>query len=230
MGNNLDTTRAIQITAGMTGRELRHFLGAVLPHASTDDDGLPVLTMVTFEATGNVLHALATDRYTLAIARQPLPDPAPGTLTLTVAAGALTAVIRQIKPRAAVQLTLTSDGLTLDQLSDPQLSYRLPASGTAPLLPDWRTWLTERLAHKPDPAMTSARGIALNPAYLARFRAASRDHLPLEIRPGGRFMVITCGTHFLGLAMPMDLTKTRQAGPDPLTDWLPALATGRTAA
>ncbi|MER6950818.1 hypothetical protein ABT294_43065 [Nonomuraea sp. NPDC000554] len=82
--------------------------------------------------------------------------------------------------------------------------------------------------------MTSDRGVALNSAYLTRFRTASRDHLPLEIRPAGRVMVITCGTHFLGLAMPMDLTTARENTSDPLTGWLPtgtgAPTTGRTAA
>lgn len=215
------TTRP-EITIGMTGRELRQFLGAVLPHAGTGDT-LPALTMVTFEVSCGMLHALATDRYTLAIARHPLPDPAPGMFTVTAAASALQAVVRQIRPRAAVQLTFTSDGLTLDQLSDPRLSYLLHASGEAPLLPSWRTWLADRLAAKPDPVVTTTRGVALNPAYLARFRAASRDNLPLEIRPAGRCMVITCGTHFLGMAMPMDLTKTHQNTPDPLTNWLPTM-------
>ncbi|GAA2279203.1 hypothetical protein GCM10010149_23630 [Nonomuraea roseoviolacea subsp. roseoviolacea] len=213
------TTRTNEITIGMTGRELRQFLGAVLPHASTDDS-LPVLTMVTFEATGDMLHALATDRYTLAIARHPLPDPAPDKVTLTVPAAALGAVLRQIKVRADVRLTLTSDGLTLDQLSDPRLTYRLHATGEAPLLADWRNWIANRLTAKPEPVVTSARGVALNPDYLARFRAASRDHLPLEIRPAGRCMVITCGTHFLGLVTPMDLTKMSEYSTDPLTGWL----------
>ncbi|GAA3708332.1 hypothetical protein GCM10022224_087330 [Nonomuraea antimicrobica] len=130
----------------------------------------------------------------------------------------------QIKPRANVRLTLTSDGLALDQLSDPLLTFRLPASGEAPFLRDWRNWIAQQVTKKPEP-VTSARGVALNPAYLARFRAASRDHLPLEIRPAGRFMVITCGTHFLGLVTPMDLSKSSEYGSDPLAaNWLSTLA------
>ncbi|WP_068920882.1 hypothetical protein [Planobispora rosea] len=208
-----------EITTEMTGRELRQFLGAVLPHAGTDAL-LDVLTVVIFDASGGMLHALATDRYTLALARRPLPGDAPGTLTVAVAAAALQAIVRQVKARASVCLTLTPEGLGIDQLSDPQISYRLPSRPAFTPLLRWRPWLAEQLKHKPEPVLTAAHGIALNPAYLARFRTAARDGLPLEMRPAGRCMVITCGTHFLGLAMPMDLSKARADHPDPLSGWL----------
>ncbi|WP_189242529.1 hypothetical protein [Planobispora rosea] len=208
-----------EITTEMTGRELRQFLGAVLPHAGTDAL-LDVLTVVILEASGGMLHALATDRYTLALARRPLPEATSGALIGAVAAAALQAIVRQIKPRASVRLTLTSEGLSIDQLSDPQISYRLPSRPAFTPLLRWRPWLAEQLKQKPQPVVTAARGIALNPAYLARFRTASRDGLPLEMRPAGRCMVITCGSHFFGLAMPMDLSKARAANPDPLTGWL----------
>lgn len=216
-------TRPRPITASMTGRELRQFLGAVLPHAGTDL-AFPPLTVVSFDAEGASLYALATDRYTLGIARHRLPEGLSAPFTMTVPAAALQAVVRQIKPRAAVRLTLTDNALTIDQLSDPHLTYRLAASGERPVLPNWRVWFAERLADKPAAVLTSAHGIALNPAYLARFRSACRDRLPLEMRPAGRHVAITCGEHFLGLIGPMDLSKTRAASGDPLATWLPAPA------
>ncbi|MFD8562136.1 hypothetical protein ACFV1N_33045 [Streptosporangium canum] len=221
------TTHHREITLSMTGRELRQFLGAVLPHASTDP-AFPPLTAVTFDAEGACLYALATDRYTLGIARHRMVEGVSAPFTLTVAAATVQAITRQIKPRANLRLTLTGEGLTIDQL-DPQVTYRLPASNERPVLPNWRTWFAERLAEKPAAVITSAHGLALNPAYLARFRSACRDRLPLEMRPAGRHVAITCGEHFLGLIGPMDLSKTRAASGDPLATWLPALAEGMAA-
>ncbi|MEV4249503.1 hypothetical protein AB0J63_39580 [Streptosporangium canum] len=220
-------TRRRELTLSMTGRELRQFLGAVLPHAGTDP-AFPPLTAVTFDAEGASLYALATDRYTLGIARHRMAEGVSAPFTLTVAAATVQAIIRQIKPRASVRLTLTGEGLTIDQL-DPQVTYRLPASGERPALPNWRVWFAERLAEKPAAVLTSAHGLALNPAYLARFRSACRDRLPLEMRPAGRHVAITCGEHFLGLIGPMDLSKTRAASGDPLDIWLPALTDAATA-
>ncbi|WP_031166269.1 hypothetical protein [Streptosporangium roseum] len=222
------TDRRREIALSMTGRELRQLLGAVLQHAGTDP-AFPSLTVVTFDAEGAWLYVLATDRYTLGVARHRMTEGASAPFTLTVAAATVQAIVRQIKPCAAVRLTLTGEGLTIDQL-DPQVTYRLPASGERPVLPNWRVWFAERLAEKPAAVLTSAHGIALNPAYLARFRSACRDGLPLEMRPAGRHVAITCGEHFLGLIGPMDLSKTRAASPDPLADWLPALPSRKAAA
>jgi hypothetical protein len=226
------TTGRPEITTAMTGRELRAWIGAVLPHAATDDT-LPVLTKVVVEAADGVLYALATDRYTLAVSRHWPPDPVSGALTVTVAARALHTLLRQIKPRDSVRLTLNETGLTLDHLDrhgDPCLSYRLPNAGE-PLrdLADWRTWLTKRVAQAPGPILTDPRGVGLNPAYLARFKTAS-DGDPLEMRPAGSVMVVTCGVHFLGLIAAMDLTGDRETSADPLTDWLPDLTADRAAA
>ncbi|MGJ6968916.1 hypothetical protein ACSDR0_44155 [Streptosporangium sp. G11] len=218
-------THSRTVTTTMSGRELRLFFGAVLPHASTDDT-LPPITMLTLDVAGGVLHALATDRYTLGIARHPLPSGTPGAFTLGVPAAAVRAVISHIKLRASVELTLSAEALTIDQF-DPQVRYHLPASDARPVLPDWRTWLAERLTATPEPVLTAARGIVLNPTYLARFRSAPRDGLGIEMRPAGRCMVITCGTHFLGLVMPMDLSKVHAEAPDPLTGWLPTPPSSR---
>ncbi|OUC93118.1 hypothetical protein [Streptosporangium minutum] len=222
------TTRPDEITARMTGRELREIFGAVLPHAGIDDEFAP-LHMLTLDASGGMLHVLATDRYTLGIVRHPLPESTTD-FALTLPARAIQAVLRQIKTRASLTVTLSPHGLTIDQTSDPQLSYRLPASDEFPLLPDWRAWIAQRARLAPDPMMTAPHGVALNPAYLSRFRAATRNGSPLEMRPAGKTMLVTCGTHFLGLISPMDLTKARAASGDPLATWLPALPSRKAAA
>ncbi|GAB2443350.1 hypothetical protein GCM10027187_02510 [Streptosporangium sandarakinum] len=221
-------SRRREVTTDLTGRELREIFDAVLPHAGTDDT-LPPITMLTLDVTDGWLHVLATDRYTLGIVRHPLPTTW-GHFALTLPARAVQAVLRQIKLRATLTIRLTPDGLSIDQTSEPALSYRLPASGEHPLLSDWRAWIAERARLTPDPVLTSPHGVALNAAYLARFRPATRTGAPLEIRPAGRCMLITCGTHFLGLISAMDLTRAHAETPDPLTAWLPAPADGEVAA
>ncbi|MFG1751452.1 hypothetical protein ACGFIL_14685, partial [Streptosporangium sandarakinum] len=125
-----------ETTADLTGRELREIFGAVLPHVGADD--FPPLSMLTLEVGDGWLHVLATDRYTLGIVRHPLPTNR-GRFALTLPARAVQAVLRQIKLRATLTIRLTPDGLSIDQTSEPALSYRLPASGERPLLSDWRT-------------------------------------------------------------------------------------------
>ncbi|MER5320872.1 hypothetical protein [Streptosporangium roseum] len=228
MSTPTTATHSDEITTSMTGRELREIFGAVLPHAGTDDT-LPPITMLTLDVTGGMLHVLATDRYTFGIVRHPLTEGCASNFTLTLPARAIQAVLRQIKARASLTVTLSPRGLTIDQTSEPKLSYRLPAGDERPLLPDWRTWMAQRARLAPDSVVTSPRGVALNPAYLARFRAATRNGSPLEMRPAGHCMVITCGTHFLGLISAMNLTKQHATSPDPLADWLPTPAEGMAA-
>ncbi|MGW5680331.1 DNA polymerase III subunit beta family protein [Nonomuraea sp. NPDC003754] len=218
------TTSTCPAIVTLTGTALRQYLGAVLPHASTDDT-LPILTAVTFEVADGALYALATDRYTMGIVRQPLDTDQPhptSALSVIISAAALQATARQVKARARVTLTVTEQAVTIEQAGAFTLACRLPALEMSPLLSNWRTWFADQVRNKPDRAVHTDRGTALAPAYLARFRPATRDHLPLQFRPAGRAVVVTCGEHFLGLISPRRPTEQETAQPDPLDSWLPA--------
>ncbi|MEV4161426.1 hypothetical protein [Nonomuraea dietziae] len=207
----------------LTGTALRQYVGAVLPHASTDDT-LPMLTAVVFEVADGALYARATDRYTMGIVRHPLDteqqQPTSG-LSVVISAAALQATIRQVNARAQVTLTVTEQAITMEQTGAFTLACRLPALDERPFLPNWRTWFADQVRSEPDRAVHTDRGTALGPAYLARFRPAARDHLPLRFRPAGRTVVVTCGEHFLGLISPVRPTDRESAQPDPLNSWLP---------
>lgn len=208
----------------MTGRDLRDLLAAVLPHASSSDSDLvPQLGQVTFEVAGNHLHAIATDRFTIGVVRHTLPEPAQDTIITRVAATALRIIARQVKVRAQVALDITSDGLAVEQHSDPQMAYRLPAFTGDGAFKDWRTQIADIVKRKPDPEFANGRGYALNPAYLARFRPASRDGMPLEMQRAGNCMAISCGDHFLGLTT---LTRTKKNIGSDISDWLAEAAGG----
>lgn len=202
-----------KIIVDLEGYDLQDLLGSVLPHVGADPE-YPPLTVVTLTADGDWLHAMATDRYTLGIARYPLGE-AGDTLTVTVAGGALKAVVRQVKPGAKVRLTLTEQAVTIEQVTTPHLSYRLPTCDIVPPLRQWRAWLAERLEQAP---VTPASRIVVDPAYLARFRSAGDRKRPLEIHPTDRGVVITAGDRFLGMVGPMNTAGI----PDSLADWLPA--------
>jgi hypothetical protein len=105
-------TEAISVPA----HELRRALTAVLPHCG-EDDTLPALTCVNLEASGGWLYLVATDRYSMGVARvfvmggcgdqdamlpakhakalrRLLRDAGNGTAELRLADGKLTAAVR----------------------------------------------------------------------------------------------------------------------------------------
>jgi DNA polymerase III sliding clamp (beta) subunit (PCNA family) len=59
----------------LTTSELHDLITPVLPHTGTDPD-VPELALIRLEVRAQVLYAIATDRYTLAVVRHPLDDPA----------------------------------------------------------------------------------------------------------------------------------------------------------
>lgn len=223
MSTTTDHGLSARLTLAMSGQELREFLGAVLPHAGTDE-ALPELTWVTldFDATAGTLVAVATDRFTFGAVRYELDecDTVTGALTIAVSAAALRVLTCQITPRARVRLTLTAEQVRAEQLSEPTLTCHLPIAGQPPRTwREWRSWLAACAWSKPRADL--ACGVALNVAYLSRFRSAIRDGMPLEMRAAGKDVLVTCGTHFLGLIAPVDTGQVRAVEGDPVTSWLP---------
>lgn len=187
--------RAVRLE--LTGAELRQMLGPVLAHASTDDPFIPVLTYIGIEVTGGELYLIGTDRYTLGVIRHPLTEPA-GRFTLAVPANALRTMLRTIKAREAVELGISPDAVTIRH-TVTAIEYRaLAADDIEPI--DWRSLLAKALTAN---APREAGDTAVSPAYLARFRAATRDGEPLMVRALGHVVVVACGEHFIGAVAPL---------------------------
>lgn len=227
--------RLVPVTVGqLTGRELHDLFNPVLAHAATDPETsafLPELTLIGCEIERGTFYAVATDRYTLGITRHQLSDdqpPAEGGITIPSAA--LRRVLGAVRRRDRLTLEMDPDGLTVTLADTSRLTFRIPAS---PLrLPfTWRTFLGDKLRATGTP-LTSP--VTLNPALLARFNAAAKNGLPLELRrlPGDRAPVLViCGSHFVGLISPMTPFSHPQAMPagwDPAAEasWLTACPAG----
>lgn len=219
--------RLVPVTIGLlTGRELHDLFGSVLPHADTgpeEKSGYPAFTVIGCEVERGTFYAVATDRYTLGIARHLVPEDQPRAEGfITIPAAALRTVLRSIRRRERIHLTMDRDGLTFTRADSTRLRYVIPASPVSFLL-NWRNFMGGKLGTT---ASAPAALVALKPELLARFAPAARHGLPLEFRQlAGTTapVLVTCGSHFAGLIMPMRLDSAATHLPgwsaDPVTDW-----------
>lgn len=228
-------TSTIVVPAG----KLQDMLGAVMPHAG-DEDHLPLLNAVQFEIRDGVLFAVATDRYTIGVARCAIPGAKANPPAWTTA-NLMLAEAREMKRLLAssdvAALTFTDDLLELD-------AGRVRASWTlhSGEYPDWRTLMSNMLAG--EPAVLPAN-YGLSPLHLAKFQPDQIDdrqycRAPLRMRllerqdrkgvvlhSGERFPVflVTRGDWFLGALMP---TRIDPAGdtpdPDSWAEWTALLS------
>jgi hypothetical protein len=187
----------------MTGAQFHRLLTAVLPSAATDDV-LPQLNAVHLETGPYGAYAAATDRYSFAVARQ--ADPAPGRrpAQITVPRHAIVAMRRLARRRDHVaSIRIAAGYLTLRTAAG--ITYRTPGIDTRGCggFPDWRRIFTRLLASPQEPG---SQPVYLNPAFLARFTAAT-DTAGLRVTvhraPGQHChaLVITAGDWFLGALM-----------------------------
>lgn len=202
-----------------------YLLSQVSDHMSADRT-LPGLNGVYFEACGAYLYAVATDRYTLAVARRRL-DKCPSR-PWAVLVGE-----QELKPLRAfagfnrhTPLMLThrhgDDGPVLtvragaQSLEVPGAAFKLPGLWARG---EWRTLLAEHIHNAPD----LRQEIALNPALLARWgRSGGADrHTPITAWTNGpgKPLVIACGTDFLGLHMPVRVSADAPQRADIVAGW-----------
>ncbi|MFI6818699.1 hypothetical protein ACIBG7_40315 [Nonomuraea sp. NPDC050328] len=214
------------ITIGhFAGHELHSLFNPVLAHASTEMAArVPGLTLISCEIEHGVFYAVATDRYTLGISRHPLPDDQPPTNgSITVPAATLRRVLAAVRRRDQLVLSMAMDGLTITLTSESPLTFHISASPMDFFIP-WRTLMGSKLRM---PAAVQAAPVSMAPSMLARFASAVRDGLPLEFRHlQGKYapVLVTCGTHFAGLLMPVrnNTPTTAETSVNPLDTWLSA--------
>jgi hypothetical protein len=225
----------------VSSRKLTSLIRSVVDHAGTDERS--DLRAVRLESDGTYLHAAATDRSTLAVARELLdpqlnPDPKPFTALIT--------------PRDAAYLAQIADG---DEAFDDGLPFTAPpdfhtrllvSDGRPPILAaqvlvrkgdgedysddmsakfvlapdvlpyDWRALVRGCLAEPGSSA--PSRTIAFNPHLLARWK--SSDARPLHFRITGPFnAVIVTGRDFLGVQLPVKPTGAYESFAAHLEAW-----------
>jgi hypothetical protein len=217
-GNEMTTTISVP------ARMLRRRLTLVLPHCG-EDDTLPALQGVRLEVQDGWLYLAATDRYTMAVARLPVPGagevPVPDQATLLPAETA----------RALRRLLKGADGVAALSLGENRISAdigngttgRWPADDKAKF-PEWRPMLAKMLA-----AGTAelGDGHGVDPGKLARFAigADQFDLVPLSLRvtngssrqvndgeaEPAPVLLVTRGDWFIGCLMPVRLGSLNAA-------------------
>jgi hypothetical protein len=200
-----------------TGRELRRLLRAVLAHAGTDKQ-LPALRVVLFDVDGDQANVVATDRFTLGVARTTVEPNGPSVrFTVAVDAADLTTIVRTV--RATDRHVVVDVAPAGVEITRGGIRYSLPSVDVG--YPDWQGLLAHLIRK---PATEGLTAVGVDPRMLARFHTTGPRVTgePLVIRcygPGGA-VIVTCGDWFLGAAMPVRLADAPEGDPHRYGHWL----------
>jgi hypothetical protein len=203
--------------------ELRRMLQQVEPHMA-DDVTLPVLNAVHLEAHRGYLFAVASDRYTLAVARNALLG-ADETWRAMVPAADLPTVLAWLKASdETVEITVA------DLLPATELTTELTLTGkgsavklTAELgtgFPQWRTIIHSTLVTPLQPVEVST----WTTKYFARWKHADKVLHAMWSGPKSPMVLTDREGSFIGMQMPVnegDAAPTHEAI---TSKWLGALA------
>lgn len=201
----------------LTTRELHGLIAPVIPHASTDAE-LPQLNTVHLQVRGNVLYAVATDRFTMAATRLALHDPVDD-FDVTIDRADAAAMLRlfTFSKEDDPNLTLIIDkfpipispGTTLDGLGlriDGEDGTRLVLHdrGAADVKPfaKWQE-LIGSVVHRENVPATPA--LILTPSFLPRWTKAAGKGERLTVFVGpeqGDPILFTVEDHFVGIWKP----------------------------
>lgn len=210
--------------------KLRDMLAAVIPHAAAEDP-LPALEAVRFEVREGALLLVATDRYSVAVARcripldQEAPEPDADALLLLEDADDLARMLERASDPA--ELVFGDISLSVDA-GNASATYGLAPADLADY-PDWRPLLSAAIAGDPV-QLEETRGI--NPVHLAKFAVPlspldSRQHATSGLRvcimrPRNRKEAVALFTRedwFLGALMPMRLERDEDYTPGLWAEW-----------
>ncbi|MFG2977734.1 hypothetical protein ACGFYY_32680 [Streptomyces sp. NPDC048331] len=196
-------TQAVTSTQ-ITAYQLGELLKKARPHIG-DELAPAAVQGMRLDCDGVHLHAVATDRYTLAVARVGIrPTPA-WALTLTQdALIALTAWTTDIDDSATLTLTPGKDTLNVSAGGGRQLTV-----GTRDeTWPDWRTLIRRHLDTLPETALTPepAPSSGWSSEFLARWTAAGYALTVWHNAAAGPLVIL--GHDLIGLQMPMNSKHT----------------------
>jgi hypothetical protein len=212
------------ITSTLTAHQLGELLRRTSAHVGRHSR-YAAIRGVRLDCDGEFLHAVATDRCALAVARQPLRNTTPA-WAMTIAAdeeetsgdlAALTAWVRSHPGEEDIHLSPAEGRLTA---TSSRGTLALRADGGH--YPDWRAVC--RSAMPPQQPDSPAPDVTLlDTELLQRWAAAGREVGTWQTGPGKPLAVVAAG--FLGLQMPL---RTREGQPpaEPWAAWQAALGEG----
>ena len=200
----------------MTTRDLHQLIAPVLPHVSTDAS-IPELNVVRIETNGATMHAVATDRATMAATRQPVgfTDDVVIHIDRTDAAALLklftftkeedpdlTLILDQVSVPVG-NTSLSALALRIDSQDGTRLvlhDRRVPGQPNA--LDGWRK-VIGRVLHRKQ--TVAAPALLLTPAALPRWAkaAAKGERLTIFCGPDpADSILVTVEQHFVGVWIP----------------------------
>lgn len=220
------------VTVTVPAVTLRKMIKAVLPHVSRDDT-LPALRGVRFEVRDGMLLLTATDRYTMGIARYPVPGGVTGTASALLVPWDVKALRRLLAEKDRPLTAAVTIGPAGVAAECGALKGAWFAPDHSEELIDLRRLARRVLAGEPaelgdslglDPRMLrrfTSRGGLLESMAVRVVRPVRKDGFPSQVSDSP-LVVLARGDWFLGLLMPMRITANE--GPVPWDDWSAALA------
>ncbi|MFI5664626.1 phiSA1p31-related protein [Streptomyces sp. NPDC051684] len=203
---------------------LRHMLQQVTPHMDDPENYIPVISSIHLEARDGWLYAVATDRFTIAVARRGIVNTGdhsgviPGRLVPALTAwldsvADLVSTIGVTLPLVPVdgkkELIFTTSGQgSFSAEYDPSDYEKFP---------NWRKILHDALTAKPKAVATTG----FTTKFLARWQHATPKLVAWQNEEGKPFVFLDEVGEFAGLHMPVRHGLTRS---DVASDWIAATA------
>lgn len=188
------------MSVNTSAHDLHRMLTQIAPHVS-DDDTLPTLTAVRIEAEAGNLFTLATDRYTMAVARIGTVETENWQAYIPVESLPAVLAWLHVAGHSVVQVAASRDDDTIAlTLSTATSNMRIAAeSHNYAHYPNWRKTISEQLEAEMGPVpMTS-----FTTEFLARWKDAGTVLHAWQAGPRKALVLADDDGLFLGLQMPV---------------------------
>ncbi|MDQ0842457.1 hypothetical protein [Streptomyces sp. V1I6] len=200
----------------INAHKLQRLIKQTRPHVSSDDT-LPAINGIRFECDGIHIHALATDRYTFAVARAKVREETE-TWTVTVSEedlGWFTGWLETHKGDTILNLVVGADGLAV---TDDRGTLVVPAKDHT--FPKWQGLFRDALTD----AATSGDMVSVDTKMLARWKHADTHLRTWQTEPEKPLLLV--GDDFIGLQMPARYNGNVKNRDTVLSDWSGTLGKG----
>lgn len=197
----------------INAHKLQRLIKQTRTHVSPDDT-LPPINGIRFECDGVHIHALATDRYTFAVARTKVREET-DTWSATISEktlGWLTLWLEAHKGDTILNLSVSADGLTI---TDDAGKLTVPADDTT--FPKWQHLFRDALQD----ASTSGDLVNVDTKMLGRWKHAD-THLRVW-QSADEKPLLLIGEDFLGLQMPCRYSGDNKDRAEVLGEWIGSL-------
>lgn len=188
--------------------DLLRMLTQVAPHASKDDT-LPVITAIHLESRDGYLFAVTTDRFTMAIARQPILNTVEWKTAIPVTH--LATLTAWLKGESDITLYLRPGDQPRIALTGAENSLTLTTLGTSQKMPDWRVLVRKYLDMEVGPIPLTG----VTSKYLARWKDAAQILHVWQAAPMAPLVFMDDRSEFIGMQMPV---RNDQTNRDELAD------------